>query len=306
MNLGILDFGMVLPGSDAPTVLRQSMDLVGYAERLGYERHWLVEHHESHYAWASPEVMLAALGCCSTKIRIGSAAVLLPLYSPLKVAEVFRLLATLYPGRVDMGVCAGAPLDPVALAALIDAPSAGNPIAEYGRKLEQLLAFVAGAFPPGHRFAHGATPCGTAMPQPWSMGTGRGSMTLAAANGTAFSYSLFHRASAEDPALMREYRDSFRPGALLVQPLWGIAVSGVVAESDAAARAQKSRAEYWLRGDMRVNVFGTPADCAEQLAELAERYETEEIVFHSLWEDYERRRESYAMIGEAARLELVQ
>lgn len=301
MNLGILDFGMVLPGTDAATVLGQSAALAARAEMLGYTRYWLVEHHERHYSWASPEIMLAVLGRCTTRIRIGSAAILLPLYSPLKVAEVFRLLATLYPGRIDMGTCASVPLDPVALRALLDDRDVANPSADYARKLEQLLAYVAGDFPPGHRFAAGATPCGPAMPQAWAMGTGAGSMTLAAKNGTAFSYSLFHRASAQDPALIRQYRDRFRPSPLLAEPCAGIAFAGVVAETDAAARIQKARAEQMLDGSMRINVSGTPADCAAQLRELAERYDTQDLVFHSLWDDYGRRAESYELLIEALR-----
>jgi luciferase family oxidoreductase group 1 len=297
LRLGILDFGIVLPGMTPAEVLRGSCEMIALAEAQGYARYWLVEHHESHYAWASPEVMLGVLGQRSSTIRIGSGAILLPLYAPLKVAELFRLLATLYPGRVDMGVCASVPMDPVAHQALTD----GSPRApeDYGRKLSELLAYVAGDFPPEHRFAAGATPCGPARPQPWAMGTGRGTMTLAAANGTALSYSLFHRSSGEDPALLAEYRDRFHPGALLGEPLTGIAVSVIVAETAIAAERQRERVTAELQGSMRVNVSGTPRDCAEQLTALAARYRTHEIVLHSLWEDPARRAASVALLADA-------
>lgn len=300
LRLGVLDFGIVLPGLTAAEVLRGTCEMIALAEAQGYARYWLVEHHESHYAWASPEIMLGVLGQRSSTIRIGSAAILLPLYAPLKVAEMFRLLATLYPDRVDMGICASVPMDPVAHQALTD--GSPRPPEDYGRKLSELLAYVAGDFPPDHRFAAGATPCGPARPQPWAMGTGRGTMTLAAANGTALSYSLFHRSSGEDPSLLAEYRERFQPGALLREPVTGIAVSVVVAETAAEAHRQRERVTAQLQGSMRVNVSGTPRDCADQILALSVQYRTHEVVLHSLWEDHARRAASVEMLADALRI----
>lgn len=113
----VLDFGIVAPGRAGPAVLADSLALADRLDRLGYHRLWLSEHHESHFCWAVPEMMVAALAQRTRTLRIGTAAVLLPVRNPLLLAESFRVLEALTPGRVDLGVCAAVPLDPVALSA---------------------------------------------------------------------------------------------------------------------------------------------------------------------------------------------
>src|SRR3954454_450176 len=108
-DFSVLDFGIIAPGRSGAAVLADSLELADRLDRLGYHWLWLSEHHEAHFCWTSPEIMVAALAQRTRRIRIGTAAVLPPLRSPLQVAESFRTLEALTPGRIDLGVCAGVP-----------------------------------------------------------------------------------------------------------------------------------------------------------------------------------------------------
>src|SRR3954454_3625842 len=114
-DLSVLDFGIIAPGRSGREVLADSLELAERLDRLRYHRLWLSEHHESHFCWTGPEVMVAALGQGSRRLRPGTAALLLPLRNPLQVAECFRTLEALTPGRIDLGVCAGIPQEPAGL-----------------------------------------------------------------------------------------------------------------------------------------------------------------------------------------------
>ena len=174
LSVSLLDLGIIAPGQNGASILEQTLRLAQLADRLGYERLWLSEHHEAHFAWTGPEVVLATLAQATRRIGLGSAAVLLPLYSPLAVAEAYRTLSALSGNRIALGVCAGVPADPVALAALMENEmDAGNASRQLADKLAALVRYLDGDFPAGHRFANGATPCFAERPALWLMGVGR-------------------------------------------------------------------------------------------------------------------------------------
>ncbi|BEH27566.1 luciferase-like monooxygenase [Burkholderia pseudomallei] len=281
----VLDFGIVAPGRAGPAVLADSLELAGRLDRLGYHRLWLSEHHESHFCWAVPEVMVAALAQRTRALRIGTAAVLLPVRNPLLLAESFRVLEALTPGRIDLGVCAAVPLDPVALAALAEqpVPDVAALMASFDGRLGVLLDYLRGRFPDGHRFACGATPPFVDAPPVWVMGSGPGSAATAAARGAHYAYSLFHKGSRQDPAVPAAYRERRPDGRV------ALAVSCISADTAAAAAAQRRLVEGWLRDDMRVVLSGTHDDCREQVLALAQRFRADEVILLHLWHDPARR-----------------
>ncbi len=281
----VLDFGIVAPGRVGPAVLADSLDLADRLDRLGYHRLWLSEHHEAHFCWAAPEVMVAALAQRTRALRVGTAAVLLPVRNPLLLAESFRALAALTPGRVDLGVCAAVPLDPVALAALAERadPDVGALMASFDARLGALLDYLHGRFPDGHRFACGATPPFVDAPPVWVMGSGPGSAATAAARGAHYAYSLFHKGSRQDPAVPAAYRERRPDGRVAV------AVSCISADTAAAAAAQRRLVEGWLKDDVRVVLSGTHDACREQVSALAERFHADEVILLHLWHDHARR-----------------
>ncbi|MFC5498090.1 MsnO8 family LLM class oxidoreductase [Caenimonas terrae] len=296
LSISLLDLGIVAPGQDGAQVLQQTLRLAQLADRLGYDRLWLSEHHEAHFCWTGPEVVLATLARTTSRIGLGSAAVLLPLYSPLAVAETYRTLAALSDGRVALGVCAGVPADPVALAALMESGiDAGSASRLFADKLAELVRYLDGDFAPGHRFARGATPCFAEAPPLWLMGSGARSAEMAAAAGAGYAFSLFHRASTQDAAIPRAYRDRAqgRDGAQLA-----VALSCVCADTDAAAQAQRAQVESWIGGTMRVNIAGTPQACHQQILAACEKHGAQAAIVYQMWHLEERRRDALVALAE--------
>jgi luciferase family oxidoreductase group 1 len=300
-TMSVLDLGIIAPGQHGREVLAQTLRLAALADRLGYERLWLSEHHEAHFAWAAPEIVLATLAQTTRRIGLGSAAVLLPLYSPLAVAETYRGLATLSGGRIALGVCGGVPADTVALAALLgreEPPAVAS--RQFADKLHALLRYLDGDFPPGHRFADGATPCHAPRPPLWIMGSGAGTAQLAAASGAGYAYSMFHRASTRDPAVCAAYREQAHAGGGTPEVL--VALSCVCADDEAAAYAQRDQVEAWIGGTMRVNVAGTPTACHEQIGAACERFGAQGAIVYHMWHLEERRRAALVALAELAGL----
>jgi alkanesulfonate monooxygenase SsuD/methylene tetrahydromethanopterin reductase-like flavin-dependent oxidoreductase (luciferase family) len=182
VTLSVLDQSPIRKGGTAAEALANTIDLARHAERLGYSRYWLAEHHNtSSFAGSAPEVMIAAVAGATSHIHVGSAGVMLPHYSPLKVAELFRLLETLYPGRIDLGLGRAPGSDQRTARALQPGPQA-YPIDVFPQQVELLIQFLedsiglggeAGGFPIGHPYTgiH-ATPRGPGLPKLWMLGSG--------------------------------------------------------------------------------------------------------------------------------------
>jgi luciferase family oxidoreductase group 1 len=304
LQLGILDGGLVLDGKTHAEVARETLYFASLADSLGYSRYWLTEHHENCYAWASPETLLPIIADRTQKIRVGTAGILLFFYSPLKVAETFRAMEMLYPGRIDLGLAAGTPGDKEAMQALY---CGSEPIdmkdfkALYEKQVRSLIPYLTNSFPEGHRFEKGATPTISETPQIWLLGTGTGNMRLAASQGTAFSYSLYHGASQQDPSVLAEYRDTFQPSELLQKPLCNVTLAVVCAEKEAQAKRQKSLFEYSIT-DVKTSVVGTPEQCQEQILEIQYQYQVDEIILLSPWHLFEERKRSYEMLAEVLKI----
>ncbi|MCH8621035.1 MsnO8 family LLM class oxidoreductase [Undibacterium sp. TS12] len=304
LTLSLLDLGIIAPGQDGKEVLAQTFRMAQLADQLGYERLWLAEHHESHFSWAAPEMMLAAIARATQRIGLGSAAVLLPLYSPLAVAENYRGLSALSGGRVVLGVCGGVPADPVALAALTgndDAPAIIT--RQFADKLAALVKYLHGDFPDDHRFTHAATPCFAAAPPLWVMGSGFGTAELAARSAASYAYSLFHRASTQDAAITAAYRRQFAQyqqdsNAARI----AVALSCVCADSEEVAQTQKQQVESWIGNTMRVNICGTPTSCRDQILAIQETYDADSIIIYHMWHLEERKRAAITTLAELFQL----
>lgn len=300
LSLSLLDLGIIAPGQRGQDVLAQTFELARLADQLGYERLWLAEHHESHFCWTAPEMMLAALAKTTQRIGLGSAAVLLPLYSPLAVAENYRGLAALSGGRVALGVCGGVPADVVALAALTgNSDAAATVTKQFSTKLINLVRYLDGDFPDGHRFAQGATPCFAERPPLWVMGSGFGTAELAAKSSATYAYSLFHRASTQDAAITRAYREhyeNYHSGKNRSHV--AVALSCVCAESAAEAQSQKQQVETWIGNTMRVNICGTPEECRDQLLAIQERYQADNLIIYHMWHLAQRKRNAMLALAE--------
>ena len=331
LRLSVLDQSPVRPGATARQALRETTELAQLADRLGYTRFWVSEHHNTtSLAGPAPEVLLAHLGAHTQRIRLGSGGVMLPHYSALKVAENFKLLEALHPGRIDLGMGRAPGADRLTAYAL-------NPSNQFNEKdfIEQLLdlqAYLRDEKVPDtiHERVQ-AIPQIETQPTLWLLSSSGQSGLFAAQLGMGFSFAQFINPGG-GPAAVRAYRQQFRPSAELPAPAANVALFVLCADTEAkAAELQKALFVQLLRFEqgrfgpyptlaetaaytfsplerdrLRYHqgrmVAGTPGQVREQLTELAAAYEVEEIVATCITADFADRLRSYELLAEAFEL----
>ncbi len=231
LALGVLDQVPVPEGSTAAESVQETLALARTAERLGYTRYWLAEHHDTtSLASAAPEVMLAAVAGATSTIRVGSGGVLLPYYSPLKVAEAFSTLAGLYPGRIDLGLGRAPGTDQLTMRALRRNRVAAEE--DFPRDVAELLSYFA---PARTGQAVRAVP-GEGLNVPvWLLGSSLYSAGLAASLGLPFAFAS-HFAPDYLTHALEVYREGFRPSAERKEPYAMACLNVFAAETDGEAR----------------------------------------------------------------------
>ena len=260
LRLGILDQSPIRKGGTPREALLATIEMARVADRLGYSRYWLAEHHNTGtLASASPELLIPLIATDTTRIRVGSGGVMLTHYSSLKVAETFRMLETLFPGRIDMGFGRAPGSDGLTAAALKHGPGA-LPLDAYPEQVRDVLRFMTDEVPVGHPFRGvRAIPVGNTMPVPWLLGSAYDSARFAAEQGLPFSFA--HFISPDGGArIVRAYREHFQPSALLAGPLAVVCVAALCAETDDAAhRIGLSRHLMRLRRSQGGSDNGVPS-----------------------------------------------
>ncbi len=189
-RLSVLDQSPVARGRSPADAVRETIELAQAADRLGFHRYWLAEHHSTPgLAGASPEILIGQVAARTSRIRVGAGGVMLTHYSALKVAEQFRMLETLFPGSIDLGVGRAPGSDQRAPAALRHGPDAPG-LEHFDRQIADLIGFIHGRFEPDHPFADvTAMPAGPTAPELWLLGSSGASAAYAAHFGTAFSFA---------------------------------------------------------------------------------------------------------------------
>lgn len=237
LALNILDYSPIDEGTSARDALLQTTELAKLADRLGYRRFWVAEHHKvASVAGSTPEMLMMHLADSTSKIRIGSGGVMLPHYSSYKVAENFRMLEALHPNRIDLGIGRSRSYQAVNKAM----NSMREKAVPYEKQLDDLQAYLTDAseLP--------AMPTIPTTPELWLLGTGEGSAALAAEKGMAYSYAQFARPSMDGAEIIRNYREEFKASAFLKQPKLMIAVFAVVGETAEQAEEMAKAFDLWL------------------------------------------------------------
>jgi luciferase family oxidoreductase group 1 len=306
IKLSILDLVPVFDNTDDTLALGHAVELAQAGERLGYTRYWVAEHHDMPgLACTSPEVLLTHIGARTERIRIGSGAVLLPHYKPLKVVESFNLMAALYPGRIDLGLGrAPGGSGPVSLAL------SGN-FLENVWKMPELLKGVTDLLQGNYTFEGEritARPNPPVPPEPWLLGTNTKSAAYAAEFGTGFVFGQFMSDVAGEDVL-RAYREAFTPSHLFPTPNSIVAVGVVCADTEEEAgrlatagsalfRKQDAPAESSPLADRKLLV-GTPSQIKARLAQLALVYDVDEFIIVTMIPDYRKRLHSFELLAQA-------
>src|ERR1700751_3631018 len=241
--LSVLDLSPVAAGSSGAVSLRNSLDLARLADRLGYTRYWLAEHHNlPSIASSAPDIMIGQVAVPTERIRVGSGGVMLPNHAPLMVAERFKVLEALFPGRIDLGLGRAPGTDPVtsyALRARQD-PRRGD---EFLERFQELLLLEHGGFPDGHPFRNvRAVPSDVTLPPLWLLGSRGYHARLPAPFGLGFAFA-HHFADYDGASAMLSYRENFKPSATLARPYALPATAAVAADSEEEAERLAASAE---------------------------------------------------------------
>ncbi|WP_050032528.1 LLM class flavin-dependent oxidoreductase [Halorubrum halophilum] len=271
MDLSIVDLSPVPAGGTAADAYANTVAAAEQAERLGYSRFWVAEHHGmgDHLAGTTPEVLLGRLAGATDSIRIGSGAVLLNHYSPYKVAEAFGTLDGLAPGRIDAGL-GRANGSPASDRALGTDRRVENPDEDHEERIRAVVNHLYDAFPDDHPYADLTVPrSGAAPPVPWVLGSSPSSAAIAGKLGARFCFAAFIRPNLAERAF-ETYREQFEPAEIgdgPEEPYGMVAVNAVAAETDAAAARRRAPAEATFKR-MQRGVVGSIPSVEESIAEL--------------------------------------
>jgi luciferase family oxidoreductase group 1 len=327
-GLSVLDVSPVSSGSNGAQALRNTLELSRLADRLGYERYWLAEHHNlPSIASSAPEIMIGQVAIVTERIRVGAGGIMLPNHAPLKVAETFRVLEALHPARIDLGIGRAPGTDPVTAAALRRSQD-GLEAEDFPQRFGELLAFSGDGFPEEHPFRSVvAMPSDVGLPPIWLLGSSGYSARAAGQMGLGYAFASHF--SPVDPApAMLAYRKSFEPSESFERPSAILAVAVICGETDEHAEDLASSMELaWVR--MRsgnpgplpspeealsypyapverrladayrsMQVVGDPQTVRARVEELAEHTAADEVMITTNVYDHAERLHSYERLAE--------
>jgi luciferase family oxidoreductase group 1 len=332
MKLSIVDLSTVLPGETRHEAFLHSIEAVQLAERLGYQRFWVAEHHGSaSIAGRAPEVLIATLAAHTSRIRIGSGSVLLNHYSPLKVAEVFCTLNEIYPGRIDLG--AGRATTGPYLDYALQQDRSKQFHSDSDAQIVELVAWLDKAFPEDHPFASIPVHTIESLPQLHLLGSSSWSASAAAQLGLRYVFAGFIAQQAT-PKNVQLYRNNFTPSmgeSGVQQPEVRLGVHVVCADSEEEARRQIAPVHIMYRNlaqgrldkplllpDQAVDelgglptleayvpgsgvppkfIAGTPEQVQETLQRLTDDLDLDEIIIQDMMTDHQARLRSYELMA---------
>ena len=327
-RLGVLDQAPVSEGSTGADALRNTLDLARFADELGYHRYWVAEHHASPMlACPSPEALIGPIAAATSRLRVGSGGVMLPHYSPLKVAETFSLLSGLHPGRIDLGLGRAPGSDPTT-AFVLQRDRRQRAPDDFPAQLSELLGYLVGNLPPEHPLARLAAtlPGHPHHPEIWLLGSSEQSGIWAAEIGLPYAFADFIQPVGA--GIAARYREAFVPSPWTAAPRCLVAAWALCAETDAEAErlaasyrmavallhrgllvpippvetalrflAEEDGAALFQAGRRRV-IAGSPSTVRAGLEALACEYGADEVLVVTIVHDHAARRRSYELIAE--------
>ena len=328
LALSVLDLSPIPSGSTAHDALENTLDLARHAESLGYVRYWLAEHHNAgSLASSAPEIVIGQVARVTKSIRVGAGGIMLPNHTPLKVAELFRVLSAFFPGRIDLGIGRAPGTDPRTAKML----RRNSPEADFDAQLDELAMLLEKETPPRHPYAGStiAIPVGVAPPPIYMLGSSDGGVAYAAKRGLPFAFA-HHINPADAVAMMNRYRDTFVPSEARPTPYSILALGVVTAKteeemrpleraldlgmvrfaqglrdlpmpSEAEARDYVFDAdEEALRDAMRGRFFSGPIDrVATEIHAIAHDARADEVMIVCNVHDHEKRKNVYSLLRDA-------
>ena len=323
--LSVLDQSPIRAGGTATEALANTLDLAAACDDFGFHRYWLSEHHASPaLAGVAPEALIGPVALATQRIRVGSGGIMLPHYSPFKVAETFAMLSALAPGRIDLGLGRAPGSDQRTAFALQRDRSRRMAVDDFPQGLAEILAYYRDGLPADHPFAplRDALPVSGGAPVVWLLGSSMDSARWAAEAGLPYCFADF--INAEGAGIAAEYRRRFRPSATLAEPYVAVGTWAMAAPSRAEAERLAAPSAVMLarlgRGDLiavppvdeavawladhpeaavhrRRMTLGTPGEVRARLDEVAGDYGADELLLVTITPDHAARRRRYALVA---------
>ncbi len=322
--LSVLDQTPISAGATAADALRNTIDLARTCDALGYHRYWLAEHHASPgLAGCAPEALIGPVALATRSIRVGSGGIMLPHYSPFKVAETFKMIAALAPGRIDLGLGRAPGTDGMTSYALQRDRSKQMPSHDFPNNLAELLAYLGDGLPEDHPFAplRDTLPTGGGAIEPWLLGSSTDSAAWAAETGLPYCIADF--INSDGLAQAELYKRNFRASRWLDKPYLMMATWTIAAATRAEAERQAVPARmmfaHLLKGDLipvpsvetaeawalenppaarnRRTVLGSPSEVRAELDVVAAQFGADEMMLVNIMSDHAARRRSYELIA---------
>lgn len=334
LKLSVVDQSPIRAGGSPAQAIDETIALAKATEKWGYTRFWVAEHHSTDgFAGSSPEILVTRIAAETSHIRVGSGGVMLSHYSPLKVAENFRILETMYPGRIDLGIGRAPGGDQYTSAALAYGSQIG--VEYFGTRVADTLAFLTDSRPATEILQRvRATPRPDHPPEVWLLGSSDQSGALAAHFGVAFSFAQFinHRDCAQ---VIADYKKNFQPSALFDKPKASAGIFVICADSEEEANRIAASRDLWrvrfeqgllgpypsveealaypyteqerdvIRRRQVPSVIGNPDQVRAGLLAFAEEFDVDEIVVLTICYDFDARLRSYELVGQAFELDPV-
>ena len=330
LTLSVVDQSPVREGGTGGEALWETVELAVAAEKLGYARYWLAEHHSTpNYAGTAPEILIGQVAARTTTIRVGAGGVMFPHYSALKVAEGFRMLESMYPGRIDLGLGRAPGSDQLTAVALAY-PGRPQDIRHYPRHVTDLLAYLSTGQESGHPFAGIVSgPGDAASPDVWLLGSRVDSAFLAAELGLPFAYAHHFGLGVQDgPDIVEAYRQNFKPSAYVPEPRVNVGVQVLCAETEEEAlrlapsrnlgrlQSMTGRAggiptpeealayrytpeeAAFVEQYTRLCVDGDPQQVKEGIQQVAESYQTRDLSVVTICHGFADRLHSYELVAQ--------
>lgn len=332
IKLSVVDQSPVHGTRETRQAPLDSIELAKACDKWGYYRYWVAEHHNSiQFAGPCPEILIARIAAETENMRIGSGGVMLTHYSAYKVAETFRLLETLYPGRIDLGIGRAPGGNQVASAALAG-PHGPTPHDHFPQQAYELVCYLRNQLPENHHFSSlRQLPDNSPCPQLWMLGSGGGSSGLAGALGMGLSVARFIAPEACSPVIFENHEAKLRENGYTAKPQRMLAIAAICADTEEQARfiagssahrkvktlsgqkqpiitPEQAQDEYKKMSvseqalfDQTVNAMacGTQQQCAEEIQRLSKQFGTDEITVVAVTHSFEDRLRSYELLGKA-------
>ncbi len=332
IKLSVLDQSPISDGSTAAKAFSHTVTLAQELEKLGYTRFWVSEHHNSvSLAGSSPEILISHIAAKTERMRVGSGGVMLPHYSPYKVAENFRVLEALYPNRIDLGVGRAPGGMPIATRALQEGKMVS--LDQYPEQIADVAMYLHDQVPENHHYANlKATPVIPTSPDMWLLGSSGESAKIAAQQGASFAFAQFINGYG-GPEVMEAYKKQFQPSYLGDKPKSIVAIFVICGETTEEAEKIASSLDlsillleqgkrttgtpsietaqnysysaydlFRIKENRQRMIVGDPSSVKEQIVNLSKAYNTDEFMIVTITHRFEDKLNSYRLLANAFNL----